>query len=48
VSVRTLDARPLDVALRGDLTAAAGALGAGSSLSGKVTVELSHEYAASK
>ena len=43
-SVRTTDSRPLDIALRGPLASAAGSLGAGTSLSGSVAIELSHEY----
>jgi hypothetical protein len=45
VSVRTADARPLDVRLKGPLGMADGAVDAGT-LSGHVSVEFSHEYAA--
>jgi hypothetical protein len=43
-SVRTADARPLDISLRGTLSSEADALGAGSSFTGSVSIELSHEY----
>lgn len=47
-NVRTSDARPLEVSLSGALDAEQGALGEGASLSGTVSVELSHEYTAAK